>query len=294
MLRKRENLAGYAFLLPSLIGFVVLKLYPVIFALLMSFCKWDLISGYDNIQWIGLDNFAALLEDRYVGVSFANTLQYVLMVVPGQLIFGILFAVILDKCVYFKRYFRTTFFMPYIANMVAVSVVWMAMFHPSQGPVNNVLRSLGVENLPGWLSSRDWALPTIAFMSIWTGMGYCIVVYMAALQGIPEELYESARIDGANMLHSFLHITVPLLSPTTFFLMLIKIIGTFQVFGPVKLMTQGGPGRATMVIVYEIYREAFQYYKIGYASSLTLVLFIIIMLVTLVQMKLLKKWVYQY
>lgn len=125
-------------------------------------------------------------------------------------------------------------------------------------------------------------------------MGYCIVVDMAALQGIPDELYESAKIDGANVFQSFFHITVPLISPTTFFLMLIKIIGTFQVFGPIKLMTQGGPGRSTTVVVYQIYREAFQYYKIGYASALTLVLFVIIMLVTLLQMKLQKKWVYQY
>ena len=294
MLQKRENLAGFMFLLPSLIGFVVLKLYPVVFALLMSFCKWDLISGYDQIQWVGLANFSAMLSDRYVGIAFSNTLRYVLMVVPGQLILGVIFAVILDKCVYFKQYFRTTFFMPYIANMVAVSVVWMAMFHPSQGPVNSILRAIGISNPPGWLSSREWALPTIALMSIWTGMGYCIVVNMAALQGIPTELYESAKIDGANAFQSFFRITLPLLSPTTFFLMLIKIIGTFQVFGPVKLMTQGGPGRATTVVVYQIYREAFQYYKIGYASVLTLVLFVIIMLVTLLQMKLQKKWVYQY
>ena len=235
-----------------------------------------------------------MLDDRYVGISFKNTLSYVLMVVPGQLILGLLFAIILDKCVFFKRYFRTTFFMPYIANTVAVSVVWMALFHPSQGPVNSMLRAIGVTQLPGWLSSQEWALPTVAMMSIWTGMGYCIVVDMAALQGIPDELYESAKIDGANVFQSFFHITVPLISPTTFFLMLIKIIGTFQVFGPIKLMTQGGPGRSTTVVVYQIYREAFQYYKIGYASALTLVLFVIIMLVTLLQMKLQKKWVYQY
>lgn len=294
MLRKKENLAGYAFLMPSLIGFVVLKLYPVLFALVMSFCKWDLISGYDQIEWVGLANFLDMLDDRYVGISFKNTLSYVLMVVPGQLILGLLFAIILDKCVFFKRYFRTTFFMPYIANAVAVSVVWMALFHPSQGPVNSMLRAIGVTQLPGWLSSQEWALPTVAMMSIWTGMGYCIVVDMAALQGIPDELYESAKIDGANVFQSFFHITVPLISPTTFFLMLIKIIGTFQVFGPIKLMTQGGPGRSTTVVVYQIYREAFQYYKIGYASALTLVLFVIIMLVTLLQMKLQKKWVYQY
>lgn len=280
--------------MPSLIGFLVLKLYPVIFALLMSFCKWDLISGYDQIEWVGLTNFAAMLSDRNVSIAFSNTLRYVLIVVPGQLVLGLFFAIILEKCVYFKRYFRTTFFMPYIANTVAVSVVWMAMFHPSMGPVNDILRSMGFENAPGWLSSREWALPTIALMSIWTGMGYCIVVNMAALQGIPTELYESARIDGANAFQCFARITLPLLSPTTFFLMLIKMIGTFQVFGPVKLMTQGGPGRATMVVVYQIYREAFQYYKIGYASALTLVLFVIIMLVTLVQMRLQNKWVYQY
>ncbi len=294
MLRKRENFAGYMFLLPSLIAFVILKIYPVLFAMLISFCKWDIISGYDNIRWAGLSNFAAMWGDRYFVSSMTNTLSYVLMVVPGQLILGLLFAILIDKCVYFKRYFRTAFFMPYIANMVAVSVVWMAMFHPSQGPVNAVLSAIGFQNPPQWLSSRDWALPTIAMMSIWTGMGYCIVVYMAALQGIPQELYESAKIDGANGLQSFFRITIPLLSPTTFFLMLIKIIGTFQVFGPVKLLTNGGPGRSTMVIVFEIYREAFQYYNIGYASALSLVLFGIIMLVTLIQMALQKKWVYHY
>jgi len=294
LLQKRENWIGYAFLLPSLIGFIVLKLYPVLFSLFLSFCEWDLISGWDKIKFIGIQNFINMLDDRYVVSSFSNTLRYVLMVVPGQLVIGIVVAVILEKCVFFKRYFRTTFFMPYIANTVAVSVVWMAMFHPSMGPVNSILKAIGIAEPPGWLSSRDWALVTIALMSIWTGSGYNIVVNMAALQGIPSELYEAAKIDGASGFQSFRHITIPLLSPTTFFLMLIKIIGTFQVFGPVKLMTKGGPGRATMVIVYEIYREAFQYYKIGYASAQTLVLFVIIMLVTLVQMKLQKKWVYQY
>ena len=294
MIKRHENLSGFMFLLPSLICFIVLKIYPVVFALFVSFCKWDIISGFGSIQWVGLQNFQNMLTDRYFASSMTNTLFYVLMVVPGQLIFGLLFAIVIDKCVYFKRFFQTTFFVPYIANIVAISVVWMAIFHPSQGPVNTLLTSLGISNPPMWLSSRDWALPTISLMSIWTGMGYCIIVYMAALQGIPNELYESARIDGAGGIRSFFHITVPLLSPTTFFLMLIKIIGTFQVFGPVKLMTNGGPGRATTVIVFQIYREAFQYYKIGYASALSLVLFLVIMLVTLIQMALQKKWVYSH
>ncbi len=291
MLQKRENWIGYAFLLPSLIGFIVLKLYPVLFSLFLSFCEWDLISGWDKIKFIGIQNFINMLDDRYVVSSFSNTLRYVLMVVPGQLVIGIVVAVILEKCVFFKRYFYHLLY--------ALHCQYRCGFGGVDGNVSSSIarsiaysRLLVLLNLPAGYPAVTGNI--IALMSIWTGSGYNIVVNMAALQGIPSELYEAAKIDGASGFQSFRHITIPLLFSTTFFLMLIKIIGTFQVFGPVKLMTKGGPGRATMVIVYEIYREAFQYYKIGYASAQTLVLFVIIMLVTLVQMKLQKKWVYQY
>jgi multiple sugar transport system permease protein len=292
MLEKRKmNIIGYMFLLPSLIGFIIFKLYPILFSFFLTFCEWDLVSGFSNIKFIGIENFKSMLKDDYFTSSLKNTLIYVFSVVPLEIVFAMLIAVILEKMVYFKGFFRLIYFMPYVSNIVAVSVVWMALFHPSQGPINQLLISIGIKEPPLWLASSKWAMVALIIMSIWLGIGYCIVIYMAGLQGIPDEIYEAAKIDGANSISRFRYITLPYLSPTTFFLLIVRLIATFQVFGPINIMTEGGPGRATTVLVYHIYRTAFRFYQVGYASAVAFVLFLIIFILTLIQWKTEKAWV---
>jgi multiple sugar transport system permease protein len=289
--KRKMNIIGYMFLLPSLIGFLIFKLYPILFSLFLAFCEWDLISGFSNIKFIGFDNFKNMVNDDYFISSIRNTFVYVLSVVPIEIVLAMIIAVILEKMVYFKGFFRLVYFMPYISNIVAVSVVWMALYHPSQGPINQLLMAIGIKNPPLWLASSKWAMLALIIMSVWLGIGYCIVIYMAGLQGIPDEIYEAAKIDGANAIERFRYITLPYLSPTTFFLLIVRLIATFQVFGPINIMTEGGPGRATTVLVYHIYRTAFRFYQVGYASAVAFVLFLIILALTLVQWKAEKTWV---
>lgn len=292
MLKKiKLNSVGYLFLLPSLIGLVLFKLYPILFSIFLAFCEWDMVSGFSNIKFIGIQNFLDISKDEYFLASLRNTLVYVGTVVPLEIILSVIIAAILEKAVYGKGFFRLVYFMPYISNIVAVSVVWMALYHPTQGPINQFLMSVGVKNPPMWLASTKWALPAIIIMSIWISIGYCVIIYMAALQGIPEEIYNAADIDGANGFQKFRYITLPYLSPTTFFLFIVRMIATFQVFGPINIMTEGGPGSATTVLVYHIYRTAFRFYNVGYASSVAFVLFLIIFLLTAFQWKIEKKWV---
>jgi multiple sugar transport system permease protein len=289
--KRKMNIIGYMFLLPSLIGFLIFKLYPILFSLFLAFCEWDLISGFSNIKFIGFDNFKNMVNDDYFISSIRNTFVYVLSVVPIEIVLAMIIAVILEKAVYFKGFFRLVYFMPYISNIVAVSVVWMALYHPSQGPINQLLMAIGIKNPPLWLASSKWAMLALIIMSVWLGIGYCIVIYMAGLQGVPDEIYEAAKIDGANAIERFRYITLPYLSPTTFFLLIVRLIATFQVFGPINIMTEGGPGRATTVLVYHIYRTAFRFYQVGYASAVAFVLFLIILALTLVQWKAEKTWV---
>jgi multiple sugar transport system permease protein len=190
-----------------------------------------------------------------------------------------------------RNAFRAIYFFPYVASLVAVAVVWNMMFHPSMGPVNNLLRSLGVENPPAWSASTKWAMPTVIGASIWRNAGYYMVIYLAALQGIPRELYEAARIDGASAWQSFRKITVPLLTPATFFVTIMLTIQGFKVFDLVYVMTGGGPGRATNVLVFTIWDRAFIYSQYGYSSAIAMVLLAIVLVITVLQFRMEKKWV---
>jgi multiple sugar transport system permease protein len=289
--RKKETLYGYLFLLPSLAGFTIFLLIPILFSVYLAFTDWDVISGFNNINFIGLENFTRMIGDEWFNASIKNNFVYTLVVVPVTLILSLLIAIILNNMVYMKNVLRLAYFIPYVSNTVAVSVLWMAMFDPSQGPVNQLLMALGVQSPPKWLVSPDWAMVTIILMSVWTRIGYCLIIYLAALQNLPQELYEAANIDGANWYRKLKSITIPLLTPTTFFLVITQTISTFQVFAPVNLLTRGGPGTSTTVLVYQLYREAFRFYHMGYASAIAMVLFAIIFAVTLVQWRYQDKWV---
>ncbi|TBL79354.1 carbohydrate ABC transporter permease [Paenibacillus thalictri] len=288
---KKEAAAGVMFLLPSLLGYIVFMFFPIVFSLILSFSEWDLISGLQTIKMVGLENFKQLFQDDLFFHSLKNNFIYAVGVVPVTMIIALLLAVALNRMVYMKGALRLVFFMPYITTIVAASVVWMALLHPSQGPLTQFLHSLGVEHTPQWLGSTTWALPSLMLMMIWNGLGYDLVIYMAGLQGISKELHEAAEVDGATGINKFFYITIPLLSPTTFFLFITRIIQSFEVFGPVNIMTQGGPGDSTSVLVHYIYVVSFQFYKFGYGSAIAWVLFLIIFLITLIQWRQQKKWV---
>lgn len=291
MNRKKETFYGYLFLLPSLASFAIFLLIPILFSVYLAFTNWDVISGFDNINFIGLENFTRMFKDEWFNASIKNNLVYTLVVVPVTLLLSLFIAIILNNMVYLKNVLRLAYFIPYVSNTVAVSILWMAMFDPSQGPVNQLLTAFGVQNPPKWLVSPDWAMITIILMSVWIRIGYCLIIYLAALQNLPQELYEAADIDGANWYRRFISITFPLLTPTTFFLIITQTISTFQVFAPVNLLTRGGPGTSTTVLVYQLYREAFRFYHMGYASAIAMVLFAIIFTVTLIQWRYQDKWV---
>lgn len=286
----REQIAGYLFVAPLMIGLVVLTLIPVLGSLLLSFTSWNFVAGIDAIKFVGFDNFERLFNDSVFMKSLVNNLNFIITV-PITIVLALVLSIIIDKHVYLKDMFKVVYFLPYISSVVAVAMVWQVLFHPSYGPVNNFLISIGFENPPKWLADIDYAMPSLMMIQIWILLGYNIIIFIAGLQGIPKDLYEAADIDGANTWTKFRKITVPCISPTTFFLLVTGIIGTFKIFDLIQVLTQGGPANSTTVIVYELYDTAFNQLKTGYASSMALVLFVICLAITGLQMLAQKKWV---
>lgn len=284
----KRNLIAYSFILPNFIGFAIFTLVPVIFAFILSFLNWD---GANPITFAGLDNFKRLLTDTTFSIAFKNTILYSLATVPLTLVASLTIAILLNKKIFARNIFRAVFFFPYVASLVAVAVVWNMIFNPSMGVVNSFLTSIGIANPPGWTSSTTWAMPVIVFVSIWKSMGYYMVIYLAALQGIPRDLYEAASIDGATPWQQFKNITLPMLTPTTFFVSIMLTISCFKVFDLVYMMTQGGPGRSTTVLVSLIYNTAFKEFSYGYSSAVAMILFVIVLVITVVQFRGEKKWV---
>jgi len=289
--RRRQlskNLVAYSFILPNLLGFAIFTLVPIVFSLGLAFMNWD---GANQISWAGLDNFRELFDDDTFSISLKNTLWYVGGTVPLTMVCSLGLAVLLNQPIRGRNVFRTIYFFPYVASLVAVAVVWNMLFFHSAGPVNEFLRALGVANPPRWSASVDWAMPTVVMASVWRGMGYYMVIYLAALQGIPAILYESASIDGANAWQKFRHITVPLLTPATFFISIMLTISSFKVFDLILVMTNGGPGRATNVLVIHTYNIAFRQFRFGYSSAIAMVLFALVMGITILQFYMERRWV---
>jgi ABC-type sugar transport system permease subunit len=294
--RKRsaiqESIYGWFFISLGFVMFIVFRFIPIIFSFVFSFTKISVMQGLKGVVWTGLDNFRDLITDEWFHVAFINTFRYVLMYVPAVLAIALFLAIILNSMVYFKEVLRLLYYLPYISSVVAVSLIWMILYAPDFGPINNFLRALGVQNPPGWISSSRWALPSIAIMGIWSHVGYAMIIFLAGLQSIPGVYYEAAEIDGASKWRQFIVITIPLISPTMFFLMITTVIGAFQIFAQVNVMTQGGPGNSTQVLVYYIYTSAFTYNKLGYASAVAVILFVIVMAFTSLQWIGQKKWVH--
>ncbi|MGJ8453945.1 carbohydrate ABC transporter permease [Pseudothermotoga sp. U03pept] len=289
-LRSKETLAAWSFLLPGFVGFCVFVFGAVIVSLILSFLQWDMLT---QPRFVGLQNYATLFtKDKTFGLVLKNTIIFVLGTVPTRVILGLVFALILVRKIPLRVFFRAAVFFPVIVPTVAAAMVFRWIFNADFGLLNDFLYNLGVSNLPRWLSEPRWALIAIVILSVWKDVGFSTVLFMAGLEGIPSSLYEAAQLDGANSWKRFVYITMPLLSPTTFFVIVINVISSFQVFDQAYVLTGGGPGNATNTIVYYIYSNAFQWFKMGYASAIAWVLFGIIFLATLVQFRYQKKWVY--
>jgi multiple sugar transport system permease protein len=289
-LQKKETIAGLLFVGPMLIGVTVLTLIPILATFMLSLADWNFIAGFKDMKWVGFDNFERLFQDEAFLKSLKNN-AYFLLTVPIYLAVSMFLAIIIDKHVYMKSYFKVAYFMPYISSIVAVAIVWQVLFHPSAGPVNQLLLSLGIDNPPKWIADPKYALPSLMMISVWISIGFNMIVYIAGLQSIPRDLYEAADIDGANTWNKFRSITFPQLSSTSFFLLVTGIISTFKVFDLIAILTKGGPISSTSMIVWYLYDTAFVNLKIGYASSMAVVLFACVMLITLLQWVGQKKWV---
>lgn len=279
----RENLIAYSFIAPNFIGFCVFTLVPVIAAFVLAFMEWD---GVNAAKFVGLANFTRMFSDPNFKAAFWHTIVYVIGTVPATIICALALAILLNQKIKGRNFFRTVSFFPYVASLVAVAAVWNMLFNPSMGPVNQLLSSWGAENLPKWAAGKDTAMLTVILFSVWKNMGYYMVIFLAGLQGTNPELYEAASLDGANKWQQFWNVTLPQLAPTTFFVTIMVVIQSFKVYNEVYMITQGGPGTSTLVLVYQIYNEAFvgtpEY---GYASALSMVLFLLVLAVTIIQFK---------
>lgn len=286
-LRSQRNTA-ILFLLPNFLGFLIFIVYPVIKALHTSFFKWD---GLTEKTFVGLGNYQRLFTDETFHISLLNNVHFTLITVPLSIAFGIAIAMLMNVKIPGIKVFRTIYFLPQVTSMIAIGIVWTTIL-ANYGPVNQFLEFMGMTEPPKWLSSTQWALISVEIVSIWRSMGYNAIILLAGLQGINGELYEAGKIDGANAWQRFSKITLPMLSPTIFFCTIMQVIGSFQVFDTIMAMTQGGPGRATNVLTYYIYRRAFlDDPQLGYASAIAYVLFAIILVITLIQFRGQKKWV---
>jgi len=286
-LARRRERTFYSLISPWIVGFVVFQALPILGAALLSFGNY---SGARGVEWAGLSHYATMLSDPIVSRAIVNTIYYTLVSVPLGLIVAFCLALLLNQKVRGVHLFRTLFFLPSVIQGVAVIMLWGWIFNPRFGLINSTLDTLGIQG-PGWLFSEEWAMPTLILMSLW-GVGWMMLIYLAGLQDIPQELYEASELDGAGSWQKLRFITLPLISPVTFFLLVMGIISSVQIFAPAYVLTRGGPNYATMTLSLLIYFAAFQWAKMGYASALAMILFVTIFVVTLVQFSAAKSWVH--
>lgn len=279
-LTMRNTLLGWSFILPNFLGFAVLTLVPVVTLFYMSMTNWNI---FGTANWVGFANFERLLGDNSFRTSFWNTIYYAALHIPLTIVASLGLALLLNNKLRGVAFFRTAAFFPYITSIVAIAVVWNLLFSPEYGPINDILRAVGIANPPGWLTSSDWAMPAVVLVSTWRDMGYYMILFLAGLQTVPRELYEAARMDGANAWQRFINVTIPSLRPTMFFVTVMLTINSFKIFDLILVMTEGGPGQSTLVISQFIYRKGFEENQFGYASAAAVALFFLCIIVTIIQ-----------
>lgn len=282
--KSNNILTALIFIMPAILGIAVFIIIPVICSFSLSFCEWDLLN---DIKFIGLDNYKQILSDKYFLQVLSNTFIYTIAVSILGVIIPLILASVLNTKIKGSEFFKAALFIPYITPMIVIALVWQWIFDPNIGLINQVLNT----HL-NWLYDKHLAMPVLIFVSVWKLIGYNVIIFLSGLSAINQDLLEASKIDGANAFQTFKNVTVPLLASTIFFVVVITSISSFQAFDLIYMMTQGGPENSTMVLVYSIYKYAFQYFEVGKASAVAYILFSIIFLLVLIQWKLRKKMVY--
>ncbi len=289
-LRRHETVAGYLFTLPTVLGFLVFVLGPILGGLALGFMRYDLLN---EPSWIGFDNFGKMLADDRVLQIFGNTVYYVVGMILLDLVWALALAIALNSFIpaLFKVIFRAVFFFPILVSGAVISIVWLYLFNMDLGIVNYYLTQIGLPKVP-WLIASDWVKNSVIIMTVWNGVGFNMLLLLAGLQNIPRELYEAATIDGGGRWANFRKITLPMLSPVIFFILVKGAIGVFQLFDSPFVLTRGGPGDASRTILMYIWEKGFQVLEFGYAAALGLMLFAVILIVTLIQFLTSDAWVF--
>jgi multiple sugar transport system permease protein len=283
----RHRLVVLSFLAPSLVPLLLFMIGPMLSSIGLSFLSWDLLSP---ARWVGLSNYRTLIHDGLFHSALLHTLYFIGGYLPLTFLGGLGLALALNQRLKGIAWVRTIYFLPVVTSWVVVSLVWEWLLNPQFGMVNRLLSLVGIHG-PGWLLDPHWAMPGIIVASAWKDLGFTMVIFLAGLQAIPEDYYEAAALDGAGRWSRFRNVTLPLLSPASFFVVVITLINNFQVFDQVQVMTQGGPANSTTVVVQQIFQNAFRYSRMGYAAAMSWALFAVILVVTVVQLRLQKRWV---
>jgi len=286
-METQEAITGWLFILPVLIGFAVFIVFSVIYSMIISFTEWDLLTPQ---VFVGFDNYVKIFKDERFWQVLYNTAYFVVGIVPTVLILSMLLAIGLNgKVNKLTNFFKLSFFAPSITSTIAIGMIWLWIFNPTNGILNTLLYSMGFSNVPQWLQSPVWAKPALIIMRVWQMCGYYMLMFLAGLQTIPVTLYEAAEVDGARRWKKFRYITVPMLSNTTFFITIMLIIEAFNIFEAIFVMTEGRPAGTTNTLLYYIYYNGFQTFRMGYASALAWIMFVILFVLTLIQFKLRSK-----
>jgi len=285
--RRKESLVALGMLSVNLIGLVIFMVIPAIASIVISFTNWNMMN---TPSFIGLANYKELISDALFWKTLKNTAVYVFWKVPVNVFISLVFAVLLNREMYGRGIFRAIFFLPMVASSVSVALLWLPLFETSNGILNVMLNAVGLKGL-SWIYSQETAMMSVVMVALWKEIGYYMVMFLAGLQGIPATYYEAAEIDGASPIHTFFKITVPLISPVTFFVFIISIIGSFQIFDLTTVLTAGGPANSTYTTIMYVYKAGFNFFRMGYASAISTILFVIILILTTIQNKLSEAWV---
>ena len=291
-LKRSENLWGWAFITPTLICFLALTAVPFLISILLSFVDWNFFSGIERLKWVGFENFVEIWDNMDFVSGLNNTFVYVITIVPLSIVLSLVFAFCMNGRIFGKTALRMMFFIPYICSVVAVGAVFKFLFR-EDGIVNNLLMNLNLISEPlKWTVKKELTKIPIILLSVWTSIGYQLILFTAAMQNVPTSLYEAARIDGANSFMQFTKITMPMISPTIFFLVITRTMAVFKIFGSVNIFTMGASLSSNTSVVVEIYEAAFTKYEFGPASAMSMVLFGIILVITAINFWGQKKWVH--
>jgi len=286
-LTQKDGFWALIFLLPSVLGIMLFNLIPTVTSFYLSFTKWNLLG---TPKFIGIGNYTGLFEDPLFFKVLFQTLYFVFASVILEIIISLLIATALNSIVKFKSLYRTIYFLPVVSSMVAVAILWNWIFDPAYGLLNYILSFVGINPI-FWLSDPTWALPSMIIVSVWKNLGYSVVLFLSGLQTLPQDCLEAASVDGATKPQTFYKVVIPLLSPTIFLVTIMSFINSFQTFDSVYILTAGGPENSTNIMVYWLYKNAFEFYNMGKASAIAYVLFLIILTITMIQWYFRKKWV---